>query len=197
MIELHALFPTPVMRVRNVLDPELCEMVYEYITEQHATSHGAMTGDAVSSHDFVSNVIPEINRACEGGIESRIVSGVNEFVRAWGQTPVRISNSWYSVQNKGSQLKQHMHSNSIISGVLYVRAEPGSNRIYFENPNRFMIYTNQVESDNEFNHEYFYFDAEPGDMLLFPSWLVHGSAYEKNQTDGRTIISFNTRYVEE
>jgi hypothetical protein len=78
-----------------------------------------------------------------------------------------------------------------------VRAEPGSNRIYFENPNRFMIYTNQVESDNEFNHEYFYFDAEPGDMLLFPSWLVHGSAYEKNQTDGRTIISFNTRYVEE
>ena len=31
-----------------------------------------------------------------------------------------------------------------------------------------------------------------GDLLIFPSWLRHGSNHETNQTDGRIVLSFNT-----
>jgi len=87
-----------------------------------------------------------------------------------------------------------LHANSILSAVLYVNAPEGSNRLYFDHPNKFIPYTNQVTEINEFNYEYYYFDVEDGDIIIFPSWLAHGSAYDENKTNNRTILSLNARY---
>ena len=31
----------------------------------------------------------------------------------------------------------------------------------------------------------------PGDLILFPSWLRHGSGFEANQSELRVVISLN------
>ena len=35
-----------------------------------------------------------------------------------------------------------------------------------------------------------------GDLILFPSWLMHGSDNEKNKSNERLVLSFNTKYYE-
>ena len=38
------------------------------------------------------------------------------------------------------------------------------------------------------NFEHVFFDVEIGSMLLFPSWLKHGSNYEKNKSKSIAVL---------
>ncbi len=48
------------------------------------------------------------------------------------------------------------------------------------------------ERPTEFNMEMARFKLDPGDLLLFPSWLKHGSGYEANESELRIMVSLNT-----
>ena len=37
------------------------------------------------------------------------------------------------------------------------------------------------------------FALAPGEMLLFPSWIKHGSGFEPNESEHRIVISINAR----
>ena len=51
---------------------------------------------------------------------------------------LEITNSWYNVQKRNSTLKMHTHANSIISGILYLKVDKNSSRLYFS-PDFIMI----------------------------------------------------------
>lgn len=192
--ELYKLFPTPVLRIQQFLTAEECECAHQHIlTLDLAQQHSAIVDNGVSSHNIESDIIHSVDSAVPG-FAQRIQSALDEYAQAYRQTSLHVSNSWYSIQNQGSILKQHLHSNSIASAVVYVNSDKHAAPIYFDNPNRFVQYTNQVQQVNELNFEYYYFDAVAGDMLIFPSWLSHGSFYQKNESQGRTIISLNAQY---
>jgi uncharacterized protein (TIGR02466 family) len=192
--DIFSLFPTLVVRKRNLLSQAQLDTLYKFLLAKERNIHGALTGNAESSHDHVSDIITEISADVIQGFDEIIQSVLDEYTTTAGISANSVTNSWYTVQHTGSQLKQHLHANSILSAVLYVNAPKGSNRLYFDHPNKFIPYTNQVTEINEFNYEYYYFDVEDGDIIIFPSWLAHGSAYERNKTDNRTILSLNARY---
>jgi|TARA_B110000977_G_scaffold168670_2_gene218063 uncharacterized protein (TIGR02466 family) len=192
--DIFSLFPTLVVRKRNLLSQEQLATLYKFLLGNERNSHGALTGNGESSHDHVGDIITEITADVIQGFDEIIQSALDEYTTTAGISANSVTNSWYTVQHVGSQLKQHLHANSILSAVLYVNAPEGSNRLYFDHPNKFIPYTNQVTEINEFNYEYYYFDVEDGDIIIFPSWLAHGSAYDENKTNNRTILSLNARY---
>lgn len=100
-----------------------------------------------------------------------------------------ITSSWFnrSLPNSGMAQNYHRHSMSFFSGIYYLTE--GSHTV-FEDP---VLHRTQAEL------EVLRFDysprehtvAEPGKLVIFPSWLYHTSMPHYGSKD-RYIISFNT-----
>lgn len=96
-----------------------------------------------------------------------------------------ISQMWINKSGYGDVHPSHYHTNSYLSAVLYFTE--GSN-ILFKDPvylrlNSQLIVGNDLETHNAATN------PEPGKLLIFPSWLYHGT--EKNETHERISMSFN------
>ena len=113
-----------------------------------------------------------------------------------------ITTSWLNVVKPGGSIGAHNHSNSIISGSFYPKTVE-KDVICFYDPNLTRRKWNTaIEIPSTFSEtspimpysewvnvvEYDVFD---GDLLLFPSWLIHGVIPNERATQDRLSISFN------
>ncbi len=193
----YELFPTLVSRYGGVLSLDEVKIIHEYCLSQETHSHPVINGDASSSHKPQSNILQELELAIPelDGIIKKIYSTLDDYTTDLGIPPVRIGNNWFNIQGNGSILQQHTHSKSILSAALYLNVDKDSSTINFENPNPHVSYAydGNVPRNSEYLFEYYYLIPQPGDLIIFPSWLKHGSMYQKNGTVNRTCISFNTK----
>lgn len=100
-----------------------------------------------------------------------------------------ITNSWFNVALAGHDMYQnyHRHSMSMYSGVYYMTH--GSPTV-FEDP---VIHRTQAQIEvlrNNYNPTY-ESQAEPGKLVIFPSWMYHRSLPHLGENN-RYIISFNS-----
>jgi uncharacterized protein (TIGR02466 family) len=103
---------------------------------------------------------------------------------------LKITQSWCNYTRPGEFHHKHKHSNSFISGVLYVQTENKRDKIHFYNDNYKYI---KIPADkyNIWNSDFWWFDVDQGDLLLFPSSISHGV----ERIDGkltRISLAFNT-----
>lgn len=101
-----------------------------------------------------------------------------------------ITQSWANYTNKGQSHHKHRHPNSIISGVFYVQAIKDIDRIIFENPISEILKL-PTDEFNAYNSDSWWLGAETGQLLLFPSSLLHLVEEVTTETT-RISISFNT-----
>ena len=94
------------------------------------------------------------------------------------------------MQRPGSVLKHHTHPDSRVSAALCIASDEGSSALHFDNPNPLIGFVG-AEKHTEFNMEMAKFKLAPGDLILFPSWLRHGSGFEANLSEQRVVISIN------
>ena len=100
-----------------------------------------------------------------------------------------ITQSWLNWTEKNQGHHIHRHYNSILSGVLYVRANKEVDTIKFYKDNNSMIeLTPKVV--NAYNCKSWWHPVNTGDIFLFPSRLMHGVDM-KQDGDLRTSLSFN------
>ena len=64
----------------------------------------------------------------------------------------------------------------------------------FQNPNPFVdtVWNAHARVPTLYNFKYQSVVPKNGDLIIFPSWLTHGSYYQSNKTVDRTLISFDT-----
>ncbi len=177
------LFPTPIGKVPDFISEKDRLFLVKKIKSIKHLSHSALRGDASSTHTNSSDFL-------ERSIKKKIQSAVDEFASVYGTPPLRISQVWSNIQKPGSILKEHRHPHSVLSGALYVNVDKESSKIYFHNPNSFVTYEDFVEY-NHYNFQWMSFQPENCLLVLFPSWLWHGSE-DVNKSDDRIVISFNT-----
>jgi uncharacterized protein (TIGR02466 family) len=101
-----------------------------------------------------------------------------------------ITQSWVNKSGKGASHHDHIHSNSIVSGVWYPHAIDNMPPINFYNKIDKNI-SLQYGSRNNFNSSTFFIPPMKGDLILFPSDLSHGVPENKSDED-RYSLSFNT-----
>ena len=101
-----------------------------------------------------------------------------------------ITQCWANRNPKGSQHHEHVHPNSIISGVMYFQINEKLPPISFTKDRQDGMKLNP-EKYNHMNSETFMLPCKPGELILFPSSLKHSVPINQGEED-RISISFNT-----
>ena len=102
-----------------------------------------------------------------------------------------INSLWGNINPRNSFHAEHLHPYCHISGVFYVKFDPGSPAISFKDPRmgRWMMPPaadgNRPENTFQAN-----VTPEAGKLLMFPSWLEHGVPQNQTDTD-RISMPFN------
>lgn len=102
-----------------------------------------------------------------------------------------ITNMWATIYTNNAYVPEHIHNNSLYSGVFYVKTPKNCGNLVFKDPS-YIAKTMSSKLNSDFPsvsiiHEQV---VEEGLIVLFPSWLPHYS--QPNQSDDdRIIISFN------
>lgn len=190
------LFPSPVAVIEEFLTCEECNVIFnfciDYKNKLPNGSHHLLKGDSyslprTSDYWFIDTLDRHINFSLSDKISEQLVLH-SELL---GLPKMQISNSWFNIQNEGSVLEQHTHPNSTISGALYINADQGSNEICFENPVPYIWNVHYVDGKTKYSGRYFKIKPQNGMLILFPSWMRHGSLFAENKTNNRLVVSFN------
>ena len=186
------LFPTLVHHYREVLSPIQLEIIAAHCLSVKSGRHGAFIGDTESSFSRDSNLVENLEATYSAlqGLRSGLSKLMVSYALEYGFEGVQMKNSWFNIQRPGSVLKHHVHTESKISAALFVQADAGSSKLHLENPNPFLNYI-RPENFSEYTFEYAQFAPVAGDLILFPSWIKHGSGFESNQSQNRIVISIN------
>lgn len=139
-----------------------------------------------SSH----NVIYALDHPELSSLKGRLQECVDEYCSSVGLMPVTIGESWHNIMGKDATLMPHRHVVSVISGAFYINADEGSSVLGFETPLDGLKMCEQVAEKTPYTITHEYIEPRKGLLVLFPSWLKHGSFY--NQNENRMVISFNT-----
>ena len=130
-------------------------------------------------------------------IKNFIYESLNKFTKNIYQTKQRlvVTQCWTNKTPPNSKHHEHVHPNSIISGVFYFRQSKTLPPIQFSKSIQEGIKLNP-EKYNQLNSETFLLPMVDGELVLFPSSLRHSVPFNKgNET--RYSMSFNTFCIDE
>lgn len=189
--KMLSLFPVEVMKfdLNNVY--EHWAAVAEDLQDASETEGGITEGNVKTSfiedwHQH-SRVLPLWEE-----LDSLMLAAVSNYCYINSIENVEITDSWYTIMNKGSRVHRHRHEGSVISGTLYIDIPDDSLGLAFVNPTipyRMNEFVNNSNPSNTYAHVE---TVKTGDLLLFPSWLEH--FVPPINYDNRISISFNTAY---
>ena len=118
-----------------------------------------------------------------------VVDYFNKIICTSDDITPYITQSWISYTELNEQHHRHAHSNSYISGVFYIDARREVDKIKFFK-DKYTRLELSTKKHNPFNSTNWWFPVETGDVILFPSYLVHG--VDPNQgINARTSLAFN------
>jgi hypothetical protein len=190
MDQIEALFPIPMMRSPALLPPELNEAAVASIRDAHVETN--LRSEALF-HTQVAN--PLENNLFQSIAELAVPKLVDFGVLLFGERlRWTVKEMWTNMLEKGGSQALHSHANSFISGILYLTPSHPACRTVFVRPpggNDFSFrHHTRSAAIGPFNAgKYVLPEAEPGDLVLFPSYLYH--EVPKNQGDQRITIAFN------
>ena len=193
-MNIYSLFPTAVIHT-NILQsiPQSELDLLQSISEEKQHYVTNIGNNVYHSDAFILNR-PEFQKSL---VRLQIEDLINFYIReVWGETTsnMRITQSWLNINAPGTQHHQHVHANSIISAVFYLKTDSQSGNINFHNQNSgFRQIKNQTMVYNDFTYDYQYFTPVIGDVFLFPSSLQH-SVSINNSSDARISLAVNSFY---
>jgi hypothetical protein len=190
MPEIVGLFPTPFMRVPGALGSALVGGLVRHFSAQADTannsspnlSHTAMLRPSdspllVEAAQVITPLLGEF--------------GVLLFGERLGWS---LKEMWVNVLDTGGRQAMHNHANSFISGVVYLTpTHPDSRTVFMKSPggldfsfknDHAGVVTGPYNAD-----KWISMPPEPGDVVLFPSYLLH--AVPTNQGERRITMAFN------
>lgn len=190
MPEIVGLFPTPFMRVPAALNPELVSglvlhfsgAAYQPNNASTNLSHTAMLrpGDSpllVQAANALTPLIAEFGNVLFG--ESL----------GWS-----VKEMWVNVLDTGGHQAMHNHANSFVSGVVYLTpTHPAARTVFMKSPGG-VEFSFKNDHDGVLSGPYnaekwISMQPEPGDVVLFPSYLMH--AVPPNPGARRITMAFN------
>lgn len=191
--EVIRLFPSFVWRTR--LGSEVRAVVRAAIDEevraQRAGAADPEAGTVWQSRHGLHRVpaLEPLVRQVRAGVEQ-----VLAFLQI-GTAPFEITGLWINVAAAGGTVRMHNHPNNFLSGVYYVQVQEGADTINFHDPRpQTAVVRPPVSELTAYNTDQVVVRVEEGDLLLFPSWLVH--SVDANRSDRlRISASFNAMFA--
>ena len=143
---------------------------------------GRRIGQTTSINNYVFDTkLKKIKEFCEHHIN---VYG-EKIIKPTKELDFYITQSWLNITKPGEFAYPHFHDNSIISGVFYVSTIENDN-ILFSDP----FY--KMEGLKLNNRTVCRFGVKDYQLIIFPSWLLHGVELNESAKGDRISIAFNT-----
>ncbi len=191
------IFPTLICAESSFLNKEDLKTLKKAIKNQEGlNSHIGLKHDNYSKTSYITSYDGKFHKFLDKpelkNIKNKILKKTAEYIKESGmECTNEMRNSWFNIQFKGGALGEHTHPFSMVSGALYINVDDKSSPLVFHNPNPCIYYISHLDHTKESAYEWFQLDPKIGDLVIFPSWLKHGSNQIQNGTKGRTVISFN------
>ena len=109
-----------------------------------------------------------------------------------GGRRLRLEDIWINILPQGGIHSGHIHPHSVISGTTYVSVPEGTSAIKFEDPRLAMMMAAppRLKEARRELRSFVYVMPEPGEVLLWESWLRHEVPLNMAEDD-RISVSFN------
>lgn len=192
-MNLEYIFPTPIWQ--DQLNCDLF-MIKNYIESVKSSSEGRK----------ISNVGGWQSDDCD--LEQLMETPVCQFITlikkkmqvcfqdyGCNKTPV-LSNLWFNINGPGSYNTTHIHTDSFLSGVFYIKCPENSGSIIFErqSQDQYVLGTYSRNNLDKIASTHWKYQPRPQMLIMFPSWIPH--SVEINNSDRERIsISFNVAAV--
>ncbi len=190
MDELISLFPTPFLRTTRLLDGSLVEGLAAHFAARADRDNSS--SPKLSHTALLTPADSPLLGVVAGLITPKLADfGTQLFGERLGWS---IKEMWVNVLDAGGRQAMHNHANSFISGVVYLTPthpeartvfmkSPGGTDFAFKNDHA-NVTTGPYNADKWISPQ-----PEPGDMVLFPSYLMH--AVPPNPGPRRISLAFN------
>lgn len=203
---LKGIFSTPLL-IGNSNSKEICQEICKlaYKFRESATDAGLVSNKwnyaekSSNQEDFIKNGVTSFNSGSltDDPEWANVAAFIYDFastmiksVNTSNRIPV-IDNMWTTIYPNKAFVPEHIHSNSLLSGVFYAKTPENCGDIVFKDlaavaknmciaqirdfPAVETIYTQEVKE---------------GVMVIFPSWLPHYTLPNESNED-RIMVSFN------
>jgi uncharacterized protein (TIGR02466 family) len=184
------LFPTPILHAPGAIEParltRLRERLLADIDQTNAKS-------AELSHTRILQPGADAELAALADVLAPRINEMGELLFGerlhWS-----IKEMWLNVLRTGGQQALHTHANSFISGVVYLTGcHPDASLVFVKGmgqPGFVFKNTHRETASNPFNSDKWMMPAiAPGDVVLFPSYLLH--EVPRNPGETRISLAFN------
>ena len=190
MDEIISLFPTPFLRSIGVLPRPLVDGLIQHFAAQ-ATQDNNTSPRVTHTRMLKPNESPLFKDAAALITPKLAEFGLQLFGERMGWA---LKEMWVNVLDTGGHQAIHNHANSFISGVVYLTpTHPSSQTVFMKSPGGVDYSFKNDHAGIEpgpFNADKWISPAPaPGDMVLFPSYLMH--AVPPNQGERRITLAFN------
>ena len=190
MDEIISLFPTPFLRSIGVLPRPLVDGLIQHFAAQ-ATQDNNTSPRLTHTRMLKPNESPLFKDAAALITPKLAEFGLQLFGERMGWA---LKEMWVNVLDTGGHQAIHNHANSFISGVVYLTpTHPSSQTVFMKSPGGVDYSFKNDHAGIEpgpFNADKWISPAPaPGDMVLFPSYLMH--AVPPNQGERRITLAFN------
>lgn len=188
--EVFDLFPIPVMRVPGVLPLSLVAGLVMHFSTQAVEDNSSSPN--LSHTRMLSPADSPLLVDVAGLVKPHLVAfGELLFGEPLGWS---VKEMWVNLLDPGGRQAMHNHANSFISGVLYLTpTHPSSQTVFMKSPGGHDF---AFKNDHRgvrlgpYNADKWVSPApEPGDLILFPSYLMH--AVPPNEGPRRITLALN------
>ena len=189
------LFPTPIYTKELPDYKNLNQHLFKHIKAWSKQTPGEIkTNSGGGWHSETDmGVKPEYD-----GLIKELFIMVKEIFKDYGlEMPFFLGNMWANVNYPGAYNKGHLHPNSTLSGVYYVRVPKNSGRLYVEDPRAGPnhLAPRRLRGLPRPLWRVVAYPPIEGQCMMFPAWLPHGVESNQTKTKGdkgwRVSVSFN------
>jgi uncharacterized protein (TIGR02466 family) len=190
MDQIEPLFPIPLMRSPGLLSPELKDAAVAAIRSSRIETN-LRSGQLF--HTEVAD--PRDNNLFQTIADLTLPKLVEFGELLFGEKlSWTVKEMWTNMLEAGGNQTMHAHANSFISGIFYLTpSHPASRTVFIRPPGgsdfSFRHHTRSAAIGPYNAGKYVLPEAEPGDLVLFPSYLYH--EVPRNQGEQRITIAFN------
>ena len=183
--QIYQLFPTTIYK--NQINKNLTKSELDFIISQKSKIYKNI-GNKSSNDNYILENKELVN------LKKQILNFVNDHTKnvlavdTKKVTPY-ITQSWLNFTNVNEFHHLHNHTNSYLSGVFYIKAKKGVDKIFFEKNMNYILHPKFTEF-NINNSNSWWLPTETGDILLFSSKLKH-YVKPKEDTNERISLAFN------
>ena len=189
--ELMQLFPTPVLICPYPVDYTK-ELEWIRNSECRKENKGNDGGGVKVHYNRQSEDTFVLDRPELSNVRAFIEAKLHQYVTGIMASTDKlvITQSWLNKSKKGESHHEHVHPNSVVSGVWYPQIHEQMPPIQFRSRQQRDV-SLQTDKFNTFNSATFMLPMKKGELILFPSNLTHSVPPNQSEEE-RISLSFNT-----